>query len=411
MSDLQNRASPADTPGMADFIDQYGSGQFERALKLGLSLTQKHATSPYLWSGIAGCCVFLKQWKLAVTAGLAAWTLDPDNLHTLDALSHASGMLEDWASVQRYGHAALALRDRPFAQNGVGADGFAGFEPAEPLPFLPECDRNAICFSLFGGDSKYCESAILNAQEVWRIYPGWHCRFFVDDSVPAEVKRRLLEAGARLIEVDAEMRHWPGTMWRFSASEDPTLDRILFRDADSVISEREAGAVEEWLQSGKPFHIMRDAGAHTELILAGLWACSRGSLPPMRALVEEYLSKGAPSGRFTDQRFLSKSIWPLARDRVLQHDSLFAFRNPRPFPEGPHRTDFHTGFNESSARLHIQFEAPQGTRVRWRIIDHAGPQPVEVCSYLAVVDGWGFDFNLPQRYLKHLSKRYSVEVG
>lgn len=408
MSDLQNMGAPP--LGMADFMHQYGAGQFESALELGLNLTQTHANSPHLWSGIAGCCVFLKQWKLAVKAGLAALDLDPDNLHTLDALSHASGMLEDWAGVQRYGHAALALRDRPFAQNVIGADGSAGFEPAEPPPFVAGGGRNAVCFSLFGGDSKYCESAILNAQEVWRIYPGWHCRFFVDDSVPADVKRRLLNAGACLIEVDAEIRHWPGTMWRFAACDDPALDRILFRDADSVISEREAGAVGEWLQSGEPFHIMRDAGAHTELILAGLWACSRGSLPPVRALVAEYLSKDAPSGRFTDQRFLTQSVWPLARNRVLQHDSLFGFRNPRPFPEGPHRTDFHTGFNESSARLHIRVEFPQGTRVRWRIIDHAGPQPVEVCSYPAVVDRGGFDFNIPQRYLKHLSKRYSFEV-
>jgi len=408
MSDLQNIAGPP--LGLAEFMNQYGAGQFESALELGLSLTQKHPNSTHLWSGIAGCCVFLKHWKLALKAGLAALALDPENLHTLDALSHASGMLEDWVGVQRYGHAALALRDRLFTQNVTEAASSTGFVPAAPPPFLPESDRNAICFSLFGGDSKYCESAILNAREAGGIYPGWHCRFFVDDSVPAEVRRRLLEAGARLIEVDAETRHWPGTMWRFAASEDPALDRILFRDADSIISEREAGAVGEWLQSGEPFHIMRDAGAHTELILAGLWACSRGSLPPMRALVTEYLSKGAPSVRFTDQRFLSKFIWPLARDRVLQHDSLFGFRNPRPFPEGPHRTDFHTGFNESSARLHIRVEAPQGTRVRWRIIDHAGPHTVEVCSYSAVVDRGGFDFNLPQRYLKHLSKGYSVEV-
>ena len=43
-------------------------------------------------------------------------------------------------------------------------------------------------------------------------------------------------------------------MWRFAALDDAALHRILFRDADSVISEREGQAVQAWIDSGKLFH-------------------------------------------------------------------------------------------------------------------------------------------------------------
>jgi ATP synthase protein I len=67
-------------------------------------------------------------------------------------------------------------------------------------------------------------------------------------------------------------------MWRFLALDDPLAHRILFRDADSVISRREAGAVEQWIASGKRFHMMRDWGSHTALILAELWGVASSSL-------------------------------------------------------------------------------------------------------------------------------------
>jgi hypothetical protein len=70
-------------------------------------------------------------------------------------------------------------------------------------------------------------------------------------------------------------------MWRFAAYDDPNVDRVIFRDADSIISTREAGAVEEWVASGQAFHAMRDYGSHTDLLLAGMWGVARGALPPM----------------------------------------------------------------------------------------------------------------------------------
>ena len=45
----------------------------------------------------------------------------------------------------------------------------------------------------------------------------------------------------------------------------------LCRDLDSRFSKREAAAVEEWLQSGRAIHSMRDHPAHTTPLLGAAW--------------------------------------------------------------------------------------------------------------------------------------------
>jgi hypothetical protein len=388
----------------------YLAGEFENALRKGVQISEVHPDDPKVLSGLAGCCVFLKLWQQAVYFGVRCVAINPRDTHALDALSHASGMLGEWANVKAFGGAALSMRDAFFSQLPPQQASSPPFATTPPPPFQPKQELNAIAFSLFGENSKYCETAVINAKERSVIYPHWHCRFYVDSSVPQEIQNRLIVEGAMVIHVDDAKKQWPGPMWRFSALEDSTLDRILFRDADSIISERESGAVREWLASDQNFHVMRDAGSHTELMLAGLWGCTRGSLPPLGPLVAEFLARASHSNRFADQEFLRQYVWPRARENVLQHDSLFDFRNPRPFPDGPHRIESHTGFNASAAKLRIQIPGLDGQRVRWKIIDQSGPEPVEICAYNGILRGGELTINIPNRYAAKLESDYQIQI-
>ena len=55
--------------------------------------------------------------------------------------------------------------------------------------------------------------------------------------------------------------------WRFLPSMDSQVDALFVRDLDSEISEREMAAVEEFLESDKDFHVMRDHPQHGTVIL------------------------------------------------------------------------------------------------------------------------------------------------
>ena len=60
--------------------------------------------------------------------------------------------------------------------------------------------------------------------------------------------------------------------WRFLTMLDPLVDRMLSRDTDSLVLEREVEAVNEWLyESNATFHMMHDHAHHcgATIFLAG----------------------------------------------------------------------------------------------------------------------------------------------
>jgi len=111
---------------------------------------------------------------------------------------------------------------------------------------------NAISFSLFGSNPRYCVGAIRNAELVRTIYPGWEGIFFVDGSVPEHVRQALLDKGADVRFPNLGIHN--GMFWRFLINDDPKVDRYIIRDADSRLNLRERTAVDAWIQSGRRFH-------------------------------------------------------------------------------------------------------------------------------------------------------------
>lgn len=129
--------------------------------------------------------------------------------------------------------------------------------------------KKIISYSLWGDDPMYNVGAIENAANAEELYPDWICRYYVGESVPSETLEKLSsKPNTEVILVKSE-NDWTSSIWRFLAIDDS--DIVIFRDTDSRLTNRERVAVNEWLESGKPVHIMRDHPYHTEKILAGMW--------------------------------------------------------------------------------------------------------------------------------------------
>lgn len=137
-----------------------------------------------------------------------------------------------------------------------------------------------------------------------------------------------------------------------------------------MINLREDRAVQAWINSGYRLHMTRDAGTHTELMLAGCWCVVAGALPAMRSLLDRYLERPVTSRQFADQYFLREFVWPYARQSLLQHDSMFGFMQAAPFPDGPQPEGWHVGYAEGSPIFHMACDYPDGTPVRWTLYRH-----------------------------------------
>jgi hypothetical protein len=318
----------------------------------------------------------------------------------LDGLVEVCGWLGRSEDVRRYGNESLSLASERLINwpaVAIPAGGPPAFEADYP-------ERNIIAFTLFGDSPRYCESAIMNAQVAKELFPHWRCRFYLDDSVPAQVQRRLREQGAQVVNMTSHGRDGVHPlMWRFLVADDPTVSRFLIRDADSLLSEREHGAVQEWLYSDRWFHHMRDYFTHTELILAGLWGGCRGMLPPLKPLMQTWLARQNDVTRFADQIFLREMVWPTFRQSVLNHDELFGFHDARPFPAHPPiRWDtqrFHVGSNASFQGVEGRSSKADGELQGWQLQDEQGSI---VCEYQARVRDRKWRSDLPFFQIAHV---------
>ncbi len=342
------------TPASARLYEQMGyylflRQQYPSALA---SLQHAHKLDPGNLQNTLNLAVLhgrLKQDDQAAALSQEVLNAQPDNFLAHDALCAAlyrMGRLEEAA---RAGTQALQRKDAHVT--GQFPQGVSSWTLPPPRPHAGspsiEGKTNVVSFSLWGDGKRYLRGALRNAQAIPGVYPGWQARFHVDRSVPTAFLDELKKLGATVIIHQGEHTLRERLCWRFDVANDPHVGYFLVRDTDSVVSAREAMAVDAWLAGDRHFHIMRDWWTHTDLILAGLWGGIAGVLPSMRELLARYNS-GTMETPNIDQIFLRDCIWPLIRSSVCVHDRCFHPDGAQPWPN-PQRSDHirdHIGADE-----------------------------------------------------------------
>ena len=188
--------------------------------------------------------------------------------------------------------------------------------------------KKIISFSIWGSKPKYTKAALLNIELAKEIYPGWTCRFYVDDSVPLDIQQEL-SLESEVIKMPISDGNY-GMFWRFLPLDDENIERFIVRDTDSRLNPREAHAVLEWEESGKIFHTMRDNVQHDPVpVCGGMWGAMGTFKPEYDRILKNWLSIngnrifGHPRGKyfFIDQSFLQERIWPLVVNKSITHVS------------------------------------------------------------------------------------------
>jgi protein O-GlcNAc transferase len=179
--------------------------------------------------------------------------------------------------------------------------------------------RKVISFSLYGGDPIYTIGCVKNAEIKNEIMPDWEMWVYHDKSVNIEILNKLKNLGVTLIETGLDISF--GRMWRFLPSSDENVDYFISRDTDSRLSMRDVVSTEEWINSGKKFHIVREHPiGHHWWMNAGMWGCKKGSIYDIKELIFDYSKVSTKYGdKFFDQYFLEDIIYPLTKNDALIH--------------------------------------------------------------------------------------------
>ncbi|MCE2812254.1 MAG: hypothetical protein LW850_17850 [Planctomycetaceae bacterium] len=190
--------------------------------------------------------------------------------------------------------------------------------------------KRIVSYSLYGTNDLYVQGALRNVRLVPKIYPGWTPRVYVSQEVQQDTIDALLAEGAEVVRKERQGLI-DGMFWRFLPVGDPSVDAVIIRDTDSRPTIREALAVEQWLDSGRTLHLMRDHPEHQVVIMGGMWGCKGGAVGDIQDLIDRW---GVWARKGQDQVFLREVIYPRFENDLLVHSELFSYGNEfcLPFP-------------------------------------------------------------------------------
>jgi hypothetical protein len=267
-----------------------------------------------------------------------------EDLTMLDALKVANFYTGNTDGAIRWGQRALALRDAEACRNPLPV--------AITEPGGPPSGQSVISFSLWGTAPFYSYGAMINLVLSRTIYPGWTCRFYVDATVPPPCVAFLRDNGADVRNIEDE---YPGVglFQRFLVMNDRAVGRFLVRDCDARLSRAEADLVQEWIDSNRPFHVVRDHVMHNELMIGCTWAGRTDCGIDIVELMRRYFSiTNGPTAKYGhDQRMLGLMLWPLIRGHSLVHDKYYRLPGVETVPLRDPQSHFGGGHQNIGAVL------------------------------------------------------------
>lgn len=200
--------------------------------------------------------------------------------------------------------------------------------------------KKVISFCLWGNKTKYTIGSIRNTDLAKEFYPDFECWIYIHEpTVPKEIVDQLkIKDNVKIFLRNGDLNTCKPMMWRFEPIDDEDVEIMMSRDTDTRILSREKLAVEEWLNSDKIFHIMRDHPYHSNLILGGMFGVKKNILiiNNWKNLMNQFNQNNYDY----DQQFLAEFIYPKIKDNVIIHASFHKF-------EGSECKNFPTDFDDS----------------------------------------------------------------
>ena len=165
-----------------------------------------------------------------------------------------------------------------------------------------------ISFCLWGNEKRYIVGLIKNIELAKLYYPEWRCFVYIHtSSINQDIidQLEMFDNVSVIIKSDENIRNKRFMLWRFEPIVlYPAVGYFISRDIDTRIQPREVLAVDEWLDSGKSLHIMRDHPQHYPKILGGMYGikCS-GVYNLQKDWIETIEQFYKENGEHTDDQF------------------------------------------------------------------------------------------------------------
>lgn len=193
--------------------------------------------------------------------------------------------------------------------------------------------RISISYTLYGNNYNYYEPLVMQYDLfsdffVETLGPEYEFEIvvFTDDNVDRDYFNGLL---IRFITVKEEkiLEEVPAKMWRFYNVFFSEAEFYLFRDSDSIISERELKFLKIWFESKYDANIIRDSRLHLYPVMAGIFSIKGKYIEVLKEVLIGSPCEINNRKHFYDQIFLAEVVYPQISANLLVFSNFLVFKN------------------------------------------------------------------------------------
>lgn len=182
---------------------------------------------------------------------------------------------------------------------------------------------NVFSFCLYGSDNpKYYVGLLENIFLAGKYFPDWKVYVYVSPDVTPDIMNTL-KACSSVILQETGLNGPINMIHRFYAIDEPGVDLMMVRDADSRIHWKDRWAIREFLKHPEFVgHTIRDNIQHTADMMGGLWGLRKSSGLNMHSEYANYKEDSKLGHRVGhDQNFLADVVYPKIVSRMFVHYS------------------------------------------------------------------------------------------
>lgn len=136
----------------------------------------------------------------------------------------------------------------------------------------------------------------------------------------------------------------PSKMWRFYNIFFNEADIYLFRDSDSIISERELYFLKTWFDSKFDSNVIRDTRLHLYPIMAGTFSVRGVCISLLQNILKENRCLINKRNHFYDQIYLAEVVYPKLIANLLVFSNFLVFENENYIKTDYRNHDFIGGY-------------------------------------------------------------------
>jgi hypothetical protein len=196
---------------------------------------------------------------------------------------------------------------------------------------------NVFSFCLYGPyNPRYYPGLLENVYLAGKYFPDWRVYVYYGADVDSGIVDHLGLCTSVVLRPTGLLGA-PNMIQRFFAIDDPDVELMMVRDADSRIHWKDRWAIRDFISRPECVaHTIRDNQEHTAYLMGGLWGLRKSAGLHMQTEYANYKEDTTKGHRHAhDQNFLADVIYPKVLPKLLVHHSFSrAFPGERaiPFP-------------------------------------------------------------------------------